>query len=225
LSPVAPLGTNSVIAAVDQNWSVSTARNTEVISDATNVLALECVVRRQEAAKEASTLLQEVHLATSHRFLRPQFYDNPAFSAHFHMFSLCSAGRDQGNLSFEISALKLHLEFYLRSLQALLDASVGLNVLITDFHTHDRSSFLEKNLLAHIKAEFPTVTCEFNDGRETGKGYYRDLCFHINAKLASGEDIQLADGGSVDWTQVLMSNQKERLVISGISSERICSLV
>jgi len=48
LSPVCPLGTNSVVAAVDQNWAVATARNTEVVSDATNVLALECALRRRE---------------------------------------------------------------------------------------------------------------------------------------------------------------------------------
>ena len=46
LSPVCPLGTNSIVAPVDQNWAVATARNTEVVSDSTNVLALECSVRR-----------------------------------------------------------------------------------------------------------------------------------------------------------------------------------
>ena len=33
LSPVCPLGTNSVVAKVDQNWAISTIRNTEVVSD------------------------------------------------------------------------------------------------------------------------------------------------------------------------------------------------
>jgi hypothetical protein len=31
------------------------------------------------------------------------------------------------------------------------------------------------------------------------------------------------DGGAMDWTQRLLSNAKERLVISGIGSERLCS--
>src|SRR5436305_1563893 len=44
LSPVCPLGTNSVVAPVDQNITVATIRNTEVVSDATNVLALECAL-------------------------------------------------------------------------------------------------------------------------------------------------------------------------------------
>src|SRR5512133_3517824 len=37
LSPVCPLGTSSTIALVDQNRVVSTIRNTEVVSDSTNV--------------------------------------------------------------------------------------------------------------------------------------------------------------------------------------------
>ena len=41
LAPVCPIGTSSVVAGVDQNWSVATSRNSEVVSDATNVLALE----------------------------------------------------------------------------------------------------------------------------------------------------------------------------------------
>ena len=47
LSPVCPLGTASVIASVTQNWSVATSRNTEVVSDSSNVLALECALRRR----------------------------------------------------------------------------------------------------------------------------------------------------------------------------------
>jgi hypothetical protein len=47
LSPVCPLGTNSVIASVDQNKVVTTIRNTEVVADTTNVLALEAALRRR----------------------------------------------------------------------------------------------------------------------------------------------------------------------------------
>jgi hypothetical protein len=35
--------------------------------------------------------------------------------------------------------------------------------------------------------------------------------------------LELVDGGSVNWTQKLLSNAKERLVISGIGSERLCA--
>jgi hypothetical protein len=40
--------------------------------------------------------------------------------------------------------------------------------------------------------------------------------------LAASGLLELADGGAVDWTQKLLSDAKERLVISGIGSERVC---
>lgn len=48
LSPVTPLGTCSVIAPVSQNHILSAVRGAEVVSDATNVLALECATRRNK---------------------------------------------------------------------------------------------------------------------------------------------------------------------------------
>src|SRR5207244_1682706 len=44
LSPVCPLGAASVLSPISQDWIVSTIRNTEVVADSTNVLALECAV-------------------------------------------------------------------------------------------------------------------------------------------------------------------------------------
>ena len=64
LSPLCPLGTCSVVATVSQNKMVSTARNTEVVSDSTNVMALECAVRRR--GDPASQVL----LASSQRLTR-----------------------------------------------------------------------------------------------------------------------------------------------------------
>jgi hypothetical protein len=49
------------------------------------------------------------------------------------------------------------------------------------------------------------------------------LSFHIHAAAASGRRLELVDGGCVRWTQALLSNAKERLVISGMGSERLCT--
>jgi hypothetical protein len=43
------LGTRSVLATVHQNKSLSSIRSVEVLSDATNELALECAARRRES--------------------------------------------------------------------------------------------------------------------------------------------------------------------------------
>ena len=223
LSPVAPLGTSSVIGSVEQNWAVSTSRNTEVVSDSTNVLALESALRRRHLLRENPKSNETIHLAANHRLLRGQFFgDNPHFFSHFNVFSLCSAGRDQGNLAFEVSTLGLHIRIYLRALRTFLGELVPLRVALTDFNTHDRRTRLEDELLAPIRAEFANTTCEFYDNRTQGRGYYLDLCFKIYAQDVEGNDIEIGDGGVVDWTQKLLSNAKERLVTSGIAGEGIC---
>lgn len=222
LAPVCPLGTNSVVASVDQNWAVATARNTEVVSDSTNVLALECATRRRELLRADAKSSEPVHLAASHRLLRAQHYQDPALVAHFSTFALCSAGRDQGNFNFELSALRLHILFYLQSLRAFLGPGVPLYVSVADFNPSTRVELVE-TLLAAVRAEFEDVECALDEHRTSGRGYYNDLCFHIHAAAASGRRLELVDGGCVNWTQALLSNAKERLVISGIGSERLCA--
>lgn len=222
LSPVCPLGTNAVVAGVDQNWAVSTARNTEVVSDSTNVLALECALRRRVLLRADPKSSTPVHLAASHRLLRAQRYEGPGLFSHFSAFALCSAGRDQGNLQFELSALRSHIRFYLRALQAFLGPDTPLHLSVTDLTPNTHVERIEAQLLSAIRVEFEGVDRAFDEQRTSGRGYYRDLCFHIHAISASGQRLLLVDGGSVDWTQQFLSNAKERLVTSGIGSERLC---
>jgi hypothetical protein len=107
LSPVCLLGTSSVVASVSQDWSVSTSRNTEVVSDSTNVLALEGALRRRQLLRSDPRSQKPVHLAASHRLLRAQRYRDTSLVPHFRVFALCSAGRDLGNFRFELGALDL----------------------------------------------------------------------------------------------------------------------
>ena len=66
LSPVTPLGSTSVLAPTSQDRTLSTIRASEVVSDPTNVLALECG-RRLRADPSA-----HVRLCTTHQVLRMQ---------------------------------------------------------------------------------------------------------------------------------------------------------
>jgi hypothetical protein len=75
--------------------------------------------------------------------------------------------------------------------------------------------------LNRLAAEHGNVIVEFDQKRETGRGYYCDACYHISVKDSSGNDILLVDGGFTNWTQQLLSNQKERFLISGLGSERL----
>src|SRR5215475_4571682 len=65
LSPVTPLGTCAALGPVSQNRVISTIRGSEVVSDPTNVLALEAALRRRMAT-------DPVQLAACHTVLRGQ---------------------------------------------------------------------------------------------------------------------------------------------------------
>lgn len=83
LSPLAPLGTCASVARTTQNRIVSTTRGTEVVSDPTNVLALESARRLREEGSRV------VRLATSHRCVRAQEVPAvPGYAAHFRMFCM-----------------------------------------------------------------------------------------------------------------------------------------
>src|SRR5436190_7553264 len=74
LSPVCPLGVSAAMAGLEQDRVISTIRNTEVLSDSTNVLALETAVRRRTIKQHSARSDESVHLATSHRLVRGQRY-------------------------------------------------------------------------------------------------------------------------------------------------------
>jgi hypothetical protein len=101
LSPLCPIGTSSVMATVDQNKVISTARNTEVVSDSTNVLALECAVRRRGLLRQGGSRFQPVRLAASQRQVRAQAFSGPLEWSHFRIVGLVAAGRDEGAFAFE----------------------------------------------------------------------------------------------------------------------------
>ena len=209
LSPVAPLGTSSVLATVHQDKSLASIRSVEVLSDATNVLALECAARRRKSPAP-------VHLAASHRHLRTQLFQGPISFAHFRLFALCSAGRDSREGRFHPSALDAHLRFYAGLLRDVLGAGFEAQIAVTDL-----ASQVPREVW---RRPYPYVELTFDPERQSGRGYYTDVCFKIHARVPDGEWLELGDGGAVDWTARLLSNAKERLVISGISSERVCAL-
>lgn len=217
LSPVCPLGVSTVMGGLAQDRAVTTIRNTEVVADSTNVLALEAAVRRR-AQKSV------VHLAASHRLLRAQHYDDPKLSSHFKVFSLCSAGRDRGGFGFETGALALHIATYIAAARAFLGTSIRLRVMVTLLDPSPLLADAAEALLERIRRESPGVDAVFEPTRTAGRAYYCTLCFGIYGATDADEAIQLADGGCVDWTQRILSDAKERLVISGIGSDRICGI-
>lgn len=111
LSPLAPLGTNSILTGVSQRTVLSTVRNIEVLADPTTVLSLECLnrIRNKDRYQSQDGV---TNLSTSARCTRGQFFSKSSgFVPHFRVFALASGSNEKneimGNKIFE------HLEIFL----------------------------------------------------------------------------------------------------------------
>jgi len=222
LSPVCPLGTNSIIAPVDQNNALTTIRNTEVVADSTNVLALECARRRRKWLHDKEERQTTVKLCASHRLLRTQVFDSPDAFPHFQVFGLCTAGRDAGSLMFETESLSEHIDFYIRLLKAAIELRKKINALRVVVLLYDESwtETIQQRVIASLAEKHPGTKFDVSSVTEK-QTYYQGARFQIYAEDEKGTDYFLVDGGFTDWTQKLLSNKKERLLISGLGSERL----
>ncbi|GAP96622.1 hypothetical protein [Leptolyngbya sp. NIES-2104] len=218
LSPVCPFGTTSSVTPLDQNQSVTTIRNSEVCSDSTNVLALECARRRRDKAHRAT----EIKLCASHRLLRPQAPNKPGTFPHFRIFSLVTAGRDRGSYRFEVAALAEQLEFYLQLLQTTQQNGFRLGIIRVHLTVFDeiQREILKAEVIDKLFQTYDAVEFGHTCVQQQEQRYYTGLRFGIYAQDQAGTEYFLADGGFTDWTQQLLSDRKERLLISGIGSER-----
>jgi hypothetical protein len=60
--------------------------------------------------------------------------------------------------------------------------------------------------------------------RTRAAGYYTGAALLITLLHGAGE-TEVADGGFVDWTQVLLANRTERLLVSGAGMEQTASVL
>lgn len=210
LSPVAPLGTCSAVAPVSQHKVVSTTRGTEVVSDPTNVLALEAAARRRSGAAE-------VHLAACHRVLRGQPFHAPGAFQHFRLFALVSSARDTGSGGTEAALLTEHLRFWSRALGDLLPGREA-TLRWTAFGFAPLPERMADTVLPALEPLAPGVAVREDPARERARGYYERGAILIDA--GGGE---VGDGGFTDWTARLLGNAKERCFISCASTERLAA--
>jgi len=201
LSPLAPLGSCSVLAPVHQNKLVSCTRNLEVAGDPSNQLALECALRRRDGQPE-------VHLSACQRVVRAQALPGPECFAHFTLLALASAsGTPEG---FEESQLRRHLNFHLRFLsQALPGEPLTLRW----------SPKTPATLVDRVEGWLREQEFSFHSGwleSVEAANYYLGVRF----KLWAGSD-EVGDGGTTDWCRRLLQSRGERLLISGLGLERV----
>ena len=221
LSPLAPLGVCSAVATVSQDKVVSATRGVEVVADGTNVLALECALRRRNNRSQDADAV--VKLAASARVVRAQQFAGPRSFAHFRLLHLCTAGRDAGTSRFVSTALAEHVGMQLRALQTFFGAATPLRVAVTDLSAHESRDRQAVPVVDMLRRDHPHVDVVSDPLRESGRGYYRSVCFKVFVR--DGADwLDIGDGGDVDWTARLLSDRRERLFISGVGSERVAAL-
>jgi len=213
-SPLVPIGTHAAVAGVHQNRVVTTVRGSEVAADPTNSLALEAAVRRRALVADTARSSEVVRLAAVSRVVRAQIFDGPRSFSHFSLLGLVSAGRDVGNLTFERDAVADHA----CQLAAVCRRSgfAAVSVQLTDFGgRHGRVLDAVADRIAEAG-----ISVAMSPERTAARGYYPNVCFKLTVSHR-GEVLELGDGGMVDWTQALVASKKERLMISGLSLERI----
>ena len=164
LSPVSPLGLQTVLGEIDQMSVLATVRGTEVLADPTTELALEAAMARR--AGEA-----EVRLCAVGRVLRMQ--PLPAGrEAHFALFSMVTAGRAGSWRAFELAALREQVAVHLR---LLAEAAPGRATAVAVSDASAPLFALERNLVAPLRDEFPKTQIALRPERVDGAAYYRGL--------------------------------------------------
>lgn len=211
LSPVAPLGTCSAVAGVSQDRVVTTVRGTEVVSDSTNVLALEAATRRRSRAHPDA-----VHLASCSRQLRAQRFGE-GMAAHFRLFTLVSSAQRQRSCQQESTLLLEHLRCWAAVLAAVAPRT-PVRVEVTGWDPVLRER-LHDTVLPSF-AEDSSFTVVEDPDRVRAKGYYTAGALLVLAETPGGP-VELGDGGFTDWTARLTQNDKELCLTSCIATERL----
>ena len=207
VSPVAPLGTCSVVGLTDQNRVLSALRSSEVVSDPTNVLALECAQQLQANPK------MDVHLATSHRVVRAQpVPKQPGYAQHFRLFALASAGVERKDHAFTLDTLALHVRTLLAAFDRLDDAGYALGPRRVEILSSTERRRLGEHLAHLLDADHRPLEHRYYSG---------GLRYRIWVTVPGQEELPLADGGTFDWLRQLASNQRAVFVGSGLGSQLI----
>ena len=207
LSPVAPLGACSVVGPTDQNRVLSALRATEVVSDPTNVLALECA-RRLRARGPG-----DHHLATSHRVLRAQPVPKlPGYAQHFRLFALASGGIERQDHAFTVDTVAAHVRTLLAGLARLEALGYSLGRRRVEILATPPRRALGDRLAALLDADLGPLDHPYYSG---------GLRYRLWVTAPDGTEMPLGDGGTFDWLHDLAANRRAVFVGSGLGSQLI----
>jgi hypothetical protein len=209
LSPVAPLGVSSTIAHTGQNRVLSALRMTEVVSDPTNVLALECA-RRLRIDQAA-----EVHLSTCQRVLRAQPAPRePGYSQHFRIFVLASGGREAKDHAFTVQTSVMHIHTMLQALDRLEQHGYAFGARRVEILTTAERQVIGDRIGESLEID---VTRKPLDHAYYSAG----LRYQIWVTAPDGSELPLIDGGAFDWLTRLAANRRAVYIASGAGAQLI----
>lgn len=214
LSPSAPLGSCSVFGCVNQYNVVSALRGTETLSDPSNMLA---IIIADKLRNKTVTNTSPLHYSTTARVIRAQPVEGKGFFSHFGIYCMVSSCKDNGSYTSEKKLLEKHLTFYKEILQTQFGAKVSI-ILRKRGGYKDIDGFFGK-MTETIETIFPETSLSF-DFENVDNKYYQGINFKIMLETKDGQ-IEIGDGGFVDWISQILGNKKERCLISGIGLDRL----
>jgi hypothetical protein len=214
LSPASLFGCCSAFGTVSQNKVISATRNLEILSDATNMLALYIA-----AGIKNGTLSHDekpIHLCTTHRHIRYNAKLSSRTLAHFGIFTMVSAGKSRSSYGFEIEALLFHLDFYFSYWREKYGSMLSVSFNRRTGYK-DSDGFFNRVVEA-VKSTFSNEKILIDDD-ENNTIYYKGLQATLNAHI-DGNTLEIGDIGFTDWTQKLLNNTRECLLISAMALDR-----
>jgi hypothetical protein len=206
LSPVTPLGTSSVMAPTDQNRVLSALRGTEVVSDPTNVFALECASRMRAAPGP-------FHFTTSHRVVRAQpVPKQPGFTQHFRLFALASGGIETKDHAFTVDTVAKHIATLTAAFDRLEQHGYAFGARRIDILATAARTSLAERIAARCNGIVKPLEHAYYSG---------GLRYMYWVTTPDGNELPLGDGGTFDWLQKLCANRRAVYVASGMGAQLV----
>jgi hypothetical protein len=217
LSPVSILGSCSVVAPADQKKILSALRGTEVLADATNAIALHISDLKQSNLWQPATPDAKLKFATIQRHVRTQAISGKGFTPHFKIGCLVTAGMDAGNFSFEKEAISQHVAIMKKIFEGYYKVE-RLSFRLMCRKGYADSSRLAGELKKDLELQHPEIDVVIVENPENEIEYYKGIQYKVDIAV-KGKPYEIGDGGFTDWTQQLLQNKKERLLITGFGFE------
>jgi len=134
---------------------------------------------------------------------------------------MASAGKSRSSYGFEIEALLFHLKFYrdywLEKHGSLLSVSFNPRMGYKD------SDGFFSRVVGAVKDNFSDMELLINEN-ENSTVYYKGLQATLYAAI-NGKTLEIGDIGFTDWTQKMLNNKSERLLISAMALDRQMGII